>query len=180
MMTMFAVESVSFEEWRDIPGYTGLYQVSNRGRIKSLRKNGLILRPYMTGKGAIDKRYPTVDLQKRGHKVHRIVAEAFIQNPHWKRQVNHMDGIKTNNGADNLEWCTNRENQIHAVRLELAAVGERNPFAKLTREAVRTIRKIHILSDPVYGTKPLARRYGVSQSTIKNIVCGRKWKCAYD
>lgn len=101
------------EIWRDIAGYESLYQVSNKGRIKSLiAHNGTkerILKPHTIGHG-----YLNVDLCKNGHLkknlVHRLVAQAFIENPGNLPQVNHKDENKLNNHADNLEWCTAKYN----------------------------------------------------------------------
>lgn len=92
------------KEWKNIEGYEGLYQVSNLGRVKSIRSN-TILRPYDIGRG-----YLAVKLCKNGinknHKLHRLVAEAFIPNPDNLPCVNHKDENKANNCVDNLEWCS--------------------------------------------------------------------------
>ena len=113
------------EEWRDIKGYEGLYQVSNLGRVRSLNCRGHkgcigILTPRLDGKG-----YEMVALYKEGKarntKVHRLVAQAFIPNPNNHPQVNHKDEDKTNNNVDNLEWCTNEYNHNYGTRNERVA-----------------------------------------------------------
>ena len=110
------------EEWRDIEGYEGLYQVSNLGRVKSLNCRGHkgcigILTPRFDGKG-----YEMVALYKEGKarntKVHRLVAQAFIPNPNNYPQVNHKDEDKTNNCVDNLEWCDTQYNNTYGTRIE--------------------------------------------------------------
>ena len=109
------------EEWRSIPGYEGLYEISSYGRVKSLeisyiKKNGvmdhkpeIILRPKNNGTG-----YFTVCLYKNKiHKyylIHRLVAQAFIPNPDNLSEVNHKDEDKSNNRVDNLEWCDHKYN----------------------------------------------------------------------
>lgn len=102
------------EIWKDIAGYEGLYQISNYGNIRNSK--GRLLKYYENHKG-----YYKVGLNKNGKnskfRVHRLVAQMFIPNPHEYPQVNHIDGNKQNNNVTNLEWCTNTENQIHAVKM---------------------------------------------------------------
>lgn len=117
------------EIWKDIKGYESLYQVSNTGKVKSVKRD-IILSPSANHKG-----YLHVGLCNNGiHKtirIHRLVAEAFIPNPENKEQVNHINGIKTDNNVNNLEWCTNGENQKHAFSLRLQTnVGNNNPRAR--------------------------------------------------
>lgn len=102
------------EVWKDIEGFENVYQVSNMGRVRSLGfdkwHKGRIIKPHLDGK----KHYLFVQLYKDGLSrkinVHRLVAIAFIPNPNNYPQVNHKDEDKTNNRADNLEWCTARYN----------------------------------------------------------------------
>lgn len=106
--------SRSEEEWKDIQGYEGLYQVSNLGNVKSLLNNRL-LKPGKHSKG-----YLVVILCKnKKHKpfyVHRLVAQTFLENKDKCNQVNHIDGDKSNNNVCNLEWCNDYENKCHAYK----------------------------------------------------------------
>ena len=101
------------EIWKDIPGFEGLYQVSNYGNVKSLITNRLLKQ------NGDNYGYVQVILYRDNNritcKVHRLVAQAFIFNEHGKPQVNHKDGNKMNNNVLNLEWVTNKENKRHAM-----------------------------------------------------------------
>ena len=102
------------EIWRDVVGYEGLYQISSYGRLMSLHKQSNRLL-----KGKYDKDgYVEYALCRNGkvkyRRSHRLVAEMFIPNTEDKPMVNHINGIKDDNRVDNLEWCTNRDNTIHA------------------------------------------------------------------
>lgn len=105
------------EIWKDIKGYEGYYQVSNLGRIKNIKTN-TIRKLDLRGNG-----YYYIDLwknnQRNKYAIHRLVAETFILNPDNLPQVNHIDGIKTNNNVDNLEWCNQSHNTKEAYRLGL-------------------------------------------------------------
>lgn len=120
------------EIWKNIDGYEGQYQVSNYGNVRGLERKVsnhtgiLTVKPKMLKQGKNHKGYPIVYLSKNNKQktitVHRLVAIAFIPKIENKPQVNHIDGDKTNNHVDNLEWCDNSENQIHAYRLGLNKV----------------------------------------------------------
>lgn len=118
------------EVWKDIKNYEGLYQVSDLGNVRSLdhyasngKKNILYLGKNL--KGTLDgkKQYLQVTLSKNDINkkalIHRLVAEAFIPNEDNKREVNHINGIKTDNRLNNLEWVTSKENKRHAINLGL-------------------------------------------------------------
>ena len=107
------------EIWKDIQGYEGRYQISNYGRVKCFyrNKNGDELKVKTSRTG-----YKVAKLTKNGKRkwmsVHRLVAMAFIP-PYSGEQVNHIDADKTNNHVENLEWCTAKENTLHAIKLGL-------------------------------------------------------------
>lgn len=108
------------EIWKSIEGYEDKYEISNLGRIKSLsdnkgRKRELILNPRISKNG-----YLFLNLWKNSHgtpkKIHRLVAEAFCPKNENPQCVNHINGVKTDNRAENLEWCTYSYNMQHAIK----------------------------------------------------------------
>lgn len=103
------------EEWKDIEGYEGIYQVSNFGRVKSLKRDKTL--KLITGSNYL-KVNLYINNSMSTKSVHRLVAEAFIPNPENKPQVNHIDEDKTNNVASNLEWMTAKENMNYGTRTE--------------------------------------------------------------
>ena len=118
------------EEWRDIKGSEGFYQVSNMGRVRSLDRDITTLKGWkMHKKGCVLKHgietrgYSFVSLRKPGTviyaRVHRLVADAFMTNEFNKPEVNHIDGNKQNNAVTNLEYSTHSENMRHAVETGL-------------------------------------------------------------
>ena len=105
------------EHWRDIPGYNGEYKISNFGRVLSLKGSRERIRPsFKNSRG-----YSVISLSKNGvhktFKIHRLVAESFIQNPEKLSEINHIDGNKQNNRAENLEWVTRKENIRHSIEV---------------------------------------------------------------
>lgn len=158
------------ELYKDIPGYEGFYQVSNLGSIRSIsrlvnskegqrkyRKEGRVLKQHKTPSG-----YLRVELSTNGkakkHPAHRLVAITFIPNPEDKPQVNHKDGIKTNNMVDNLEWATPSEQMQHAYN--------KNLIKHKSKGAVGRLLGDH------WGAKPIER---ISpDGTIKEYSCAKE------
>lgn len=108
-------KNMTHEEWRDIPGYEGLYQVSDLGEVRSMRwHKPIMLKLSKMGRGYLQCHVSLHGIEKYFY-VHRAVAMAFVPNPDNKPYVNHIDGDKTNNAADNLEWVEPYENTYHAM-----------------------------------------------------------------
>lgn len=110
------------EIWKDVVGYEGLYKVSNLGRVKSIDRRdriGVFHGGRVLSTFAIPSGYLYVSLHKNGNKinksVHGLVANAFLDQPCEQLEVNHINGVKTDNGVENLEWCTHLTNMNHAV-----------------------------------------------------------------
>lgn len=175
---------MSNEVWKDVVGWEGFYQVSDRGRVRSLDRyiETSRTKPYLV-KGRVMKQKTS----KQGYKVisfknkdvtanpvvHRLVAIAFIPNPDNLPQVNHIDGNKSNNDFTNLEWCTAKENINHAFMLGLKPQGEDSPYAKIDELTAHKI--CDMLSKGIPNTE-IARILGITKSTVSKIKSGKSWK----
>ena len=131
------------EIWKDIRNYEGMYQVSNLGRIKSLKRpyviEDTILKPQSDKDG-----YSVVSLSKsskrKSFKIHRLVANHFIPNPNKWSEVNHIDTVRDNNRVDNLEWVTSLANKHHSNSHRIIQINEcgeivnKYPSINITRQ----------------------------------------------
>jgi hypothetical protein len=169
------------EIWKKIEEGHNHY-VSNTGKIKRLSyslpkpsKNGGTHDRLYKGKECVGKK-----LTKKGYKrinfgsgkmffVHQIVAKYFVPNPDNKPQINHIDGIKTNNHASNLEWVTNRENRNHAVRMGLT--GHRK-----TRFSTIEMYDIFMLYKAGMIQKTIGEIFGVKQNRISSVLLNSRFK----
>lgn len=166
------------EEWRDIRGFEGRYEVSNVGRVRRLN-------PHI-GRGPyryfvcspVHKGYVRVQLSPprgkgRLYPVHRLVLAAFVGPMPDGMTVNHKNGIKHDNRVENLEYMTIADNLRHSFRVlgRRVGYGETHSQSKLTDEAVR-----HIRSLPPVRSSVLARTYGVGVGTINDIRRRVIWK----
>lgn len=157
------------EIWKEINDVKG-YQVSSLGRIKNPK--GKLLT------GSDKDGYVRVCIQCKLIRLHRIVAKHFVENPDSKLEVNHKDGNKKNNRAENLEWSTRTENMRHAVSsgLHVMEKGENSPKAILTKDQVNYIRQSFISRHVEFGQSALGRKFGVSNSCIWRVVHGDNWR----
>ena len=173
------------EVWRDVKGYEGLYQVSSDGRVKSLERkfiDKIGRERYVKEcilKSAIDRYgYPLVSLYAGGkqkmHTVHRLVCEAFHENPDNKPQVNHINEIKTDNRASNLGWATARENSNFGTRNE--RIGKKSAITKSKPIAQYTLNGKLLKVWP--SLKEAKRETGFSQGNISLAANGKR-KTAY-
>lgn len=175
------------EEWRDIKGYEGYYQVSNMGRVKSLERK--IKRSRCgdaTIKSKILKLWDTKDYYPYAHlcvcnkrkliKIHRVIAETFIPNPENKPCINHINGKKNDNRVENLEWCTYSENNFHAFRMGLNnnAKGEMSVNSKLKDDDIIEIKRLYFIEKK--SLLEVSLKYGVCKGTIDEIIRCRNWK----
>lgn len=161
-------------EYVYLKGNKTKYMVSIMGRVKNSKTNK-ILQP------AIDGGYLKVGLYHKGkmytRKVHRLVSEAFIDNidPYVKNEVNHIDGNKTNNNIDNLEWVSRKENIRHAFKIGLnhGFKGIKNYFAVHDEEI---IHRICSLLEEGYRIKEISKKTKVNKHTIHKIYKRKQWK----
>ena len=161
---------------KNVVGYEGRYVVDDCGNVFSVKSNKYIA-PIAMPSGYVYVHLFNGDGKGKLMRLHRVVAEAFIDNPCGLDQVNHINGDKADNKATNLEWCSQGENMAHAIRTGLFKVsGEDNPSAKLTWNTVKEIRREYVRGDRENGTRALGVKHGVSNVMISKIVRGECWK----
>ena len=173
------------ELWKPVVGYEGVYEVSSKGRVRSVdrvlidrngrEKNfrGQIIATHLNKYG-----YPICTLWRCGKgktsTIHRLVAISFLENENDKPQVNHIDGNKENNSIDNLEWVTNSENDIHAFEIGLRTTrrGVDCNFTKLTDEIVLSIRD---MKKKGATQRHIAQTFNISEGNVSQIVNRKRW-----
>jgi len=169
------------EEWRDIKGYEGLYQVSNLGRVKSLERTA----PVMNGSKRTVSERILKQIRNRGYlqvhlgngsgkmktfKVHRLACEAFHENSQNKPEVNHINEDKSDNRACNLEWVSRKENNNHGTHNAKVAKALGKPVGQYAKNG----KLIKVWQ----STREVERRLGVSSSHISKVARGKR-KVAY-
>ena len=158
------------EVWRDITGYEGLYQVSNKGNIYSVERigangrkfGGVTLKPRYTRDG-----YLQVSLCKNGKiknkYTHRLVAEAFIPNPKSFLEINHLDEVKDNNELSNLEWCDSSYNNNYGTRIR-----------RIAQKNYKKVRAVNVETGEViiYSSATEARNKGFAIGAVSEACRG--------
>lgn len=177
------------ELWMPVFGLEHSHQVSSLGNLRTIARDvvyfntrlgrevtrTLVQKPVKTrldSDGYVIANLSTEKAKTLTVKVHRLVAQAFIDNPEDKPHVNHSNGIKTDNRVENLEWVTNYENRIHALNNGLHATGERSPHAKLSNATVEYVKRRLTEGD---RNVDIANDLGISHKLVSSIKCGSSW-----
>lgn len=173
------------ETWKFVSGYEGFYEVSNLGRVRSVPRDveryGHMM--HLRGKVLANRvgkaGYLSIHLMREAifdwRSIHRLVAEAFVKNEYGKGFVNHKDGNKGNNAADNLEWVTRSENALHMTRVLKKSCGERHAKSKLTDDDVIEMRLLRFYGARYSDMVPI---YGVTHPTVRMACLGVSWRFA--
>jgi hypothetical protein len=167
------------ERWEDVEGYEGVYQVSDKGRVRSLDRvdslgrdhTGQVLKVCFAGDG-----YGRVNLKRDGDRksalVHRLVATAFIPNPRGAPAVNHLDSSRGNNVATNLEWCTASQNIQHCIRN-----GRFHPArGSKSGKAVLCEADVYFIKTSPLRNMDIAALFGIARNHVSEIRRGRIWQ----
>ncbi len=161
------------ETWKPVVGWEGIYEVSDLGRVRSLKRqppkimtgqpheNGYV-RYTLTGSG----------LKTTTRKAHRLVLEAFVGPRPDGMMCRHLDGDPSNNRLDNLRWGTPRENEADKVAHGTAPIGENHPRSRLTAGLVREIRDLHQTGRTA---KQIGIQMAVTESYVRDIISKRRW-----
>ena len=176
------------EVFKNIKETKNTYQISNFGRVKRLeRKVNSSVQPigYRVIKESIKglqdngngylQVYIQINNKRKMFYVHRLVAQYFLPNPEFKKEVNHKDGNKYNNKYYNLEWSTKQENMNHASENNLISKGEEIYQSVLKEEEVLRIRRLYKIN-PNFNRSKVGRKLGVSYSAIHKIINNINWR----
>jgi YesN/AraC family two-component response regulator len=177
------------EQWKDLMGYEGYYQVSNHGRVRSLdravphaRHGKINIKGKLMKKSRRPNGYEQVKLRQHGIKnyqarVHTLVLLMFEGlPPTTEHECNHKNGIRHDNHIKNLEWVTRSENMKHAYDIlgKDAQKGGENGNSKLTKNSVLEIRKLHLTGN--YTQQKLGKMFGISHVNVGSIVHRETWR----
>ena len=181
---------MAHEEWRDVVGYEGIYQISSIGRVKSLNRldnRGRIVHGRMR-RVQIDPQngYPCVQLYKnnKGHKgyIHRLIAEAFLPNPHGYECVDHINGVRTDSYLGNLRWCSRLQNIRFAIDAGTIRPQDKADFLRsgIAQEAARKANNRAVVRSDGKKYESItaaAKDVGHSKSNVWAVIRGIKKTC---
>ncbi len=167
------------EIWKDVLEYPNEFMISNHGRVWSKRTNKILSqRTNKQGYKVLSSRIGGRNGKPICRKVHRWVAEVFVDNPENKPFVNHDDCDKSNNYYKNLEWCTSKENVEHAIKnnLRTSLKGFDNPSSIFNEDDIVYIRTLYKPRHKMFGTRAFAREFNVPHNTISKIVNNKSYR----
>ena len=179
------LSQLGVEEWLSIPGYEGYYEASNLGRVKSVervihRSDGrttpvqeAILTPQLNNQTGYQQVILRRNGERSGCRIHSLVALVFIGSKPVDKEVAHNNGNSIDNSLCNIRYATRKENAEDRIRHGTSARGSQATNVKLDELNVRAIKRF--LSEGNTPQSVIAKRYGVSQSTISYIRSGRNW-----
>lgn len=158
---------------KTIPGYENLYSITTNGKVWSHKKDKFVNQVNHNKGYKVVRLY--IGAKEKSYLVHRLVAMTYLKPDSTRPWVNHKDCNKRNNHVSNLEWCTRRENMLHAVDNGLMFGKSHNhPSSKMTEEKVRRMRQLH--SEQSISYPRLAEMFGVSLGLAWGIVNHTRWK----
>jgi hypothetical protein len=177
------------EVWKEIPNSKN-YMISNHGRVKHLpyyKRNAWNTCFFLTKEkllklnnnnrdGYFRIKIYYLDGTKKLEMVHRLVANAFIPNPENLPQVNHIDGVSSNNYYTNLEWCTNLQNTQHRFQVKKSFNTKKGSSSNLSKLKEEDMFEIKRLLDLGIMIPLIAKKFNISQSTIYEFKAGRSWR----
>lgn len=166
------------ETWKDIEGYEGMYCISTNGVVISLSRldnRGRKVKEKILTQTLNGDQYYRVSLSKNGETlqvfVHKLVAQTFIPNPDNKKVANHIDGDKSNNSVDNLEWVTTSENVKHSWDIGLRKNNDEGGMrVKLLPDQIQWILNTYVYGCKVNGSEAIAKKLGISPRRVLRIL----------
>ena len=172
------------EIWKPVEFLNGRYEVSNSGKLRNTKTKRELKAPINShGYKSVVMRPKETNGKAINVSIHKVVAKAFLGEKPDGYVINHKDGDKTNNTVENLEYVTPGENNRHALNTGLrkpanmkglSPKGESHYNAKLTENEVREIRRIH--NETGYGSRRIAKMFGVTCGCISKILANKSWK----
>ena len=161
-------------EWKPVKGWENFYEVSSDGQIR--KKDGNTIGQWKNDQGYYLARLSN---PRKAVRVHRVVADSFIEKPEGKDVVNHLDCNPANNRIENLEWCTQKENILHSIKLGRYSNdywrGKKGPNCSLT---INEVVQIKSLRKEGLSASKIADKVGTNKKTVLNILNGKTYKWA--